>query len=133
MEDASTFVTKRREHRSALVGRDTNYFLMERAVVVSQLTKYYLLGNIRRAWIHPITPKPHPDIKVKTCGILIADVHYYIIYTQLLIFVDINECELNTDGCSDYCVNQEGSFICTCALGYRLDADSKTCIGKNHC
>ena len=44
--------------------------------------------------------------------------------------IDIDECVANTDGCSQVCNNNMGSFTCGCNLGYRLDTDGRTCIGK---
>ena len=43
----------------------------------------------------------------------------------------MDECtNVTISGCSDICVNTIGSFVCTCPLGYELDSDEKTCIGK---
>lgn len=39
-----------------------------------------------------------------------------------------DECEEHTDGCSDVCVNTEGSFYCECFAGSILQADNKTCL-----
>ena len=44
---------------------------------------------------------------------------------------DINECQINTDGCEDHpnqnCVNTDGSFFCDCYLDYSRDVSGK-CI-----
>ena len=43
---------------------------------------------------------------------------------------DINECDEGIDGCDHNCTNTEGSFECTCDIGYKLDSNSSTCLGK---
>ena len=43
----------------------------------------------------------------------------------------MDECtNVTNNGCSDLCVNTIGSFLCTCPLGYELNSDERTCIGK---
>ena len=44
---------------------------------------------------------------------------------------DINECATNNGGCGagGSCTNTEGSFTCTCQLGYTYDRT--TCKGKS--
>ena len=47
------------------------------------------------------------------------------------MFSDIDECEEGTDNCDDdngTCINNEGSFECTCNTGY--SGDGVTCEGK---
>ena len=43
---------------------------------------------------------------------------------------DINECANNSGGCSDGCVNNEGSYYCDCPIGYELSDDKKNCVGE---
>ena len=43
---------------------------------------------------------------------------------------DIDECQEDTDGCSQLCIDNDGSFTCSCNSGYRLKSDKKTCEGK---
>lgn len=43
---------------------------------------------------------------------------------------DINECNLNTDGCEKYCHNLIGSYYCSCQVGYQLGPDLHACVGK---
>ena len=58
----------------------------------------------------------------------------YIILTLILIydFLEIDECSLGTDNCDfqAICINSEGSFTCTCGLGYSGDGES--CEGNDH-
>ena len=42
---------------------------------------------------------------------------------------DINECELDTDGCSHNCTNTVGSFFCWCPEGLKIGDDGLTCEG----
>ncbi|XP_059160605.1 uncharacterized protein LOC131944081 [Physella acuta] len=47
--------------------------------------------------------------------------------------VDIDECNVSSP-CSQVCSNTEGSFVCSCQSGYRLDtAEKKTCLEINEC
>ena len=48
-----------------------------------------------------------------------------------LNYQDINECEENTDGCSQNCRNTPGSFRCGCNPGFELIIDDRTCRGKH--
>ena len=43
--------------------------------------------------------------------------------------LDIDECALGTDTCSQICRDTDGSYRCECNSGYALDADGRTCNG----
>ncbi|KAK6042873.1 calcium binding EGF domain protein, partial [Cooperia oncophora] len=47
--------------------------------------------------------------------------------------IDINECELWTGGdtelCMGTCINTNGSYLCTCPPGYKIQPDGRTCVG----
>ena len=43
---------------------------------------------------------------------------------------DINECEEQTDRCTQDCTNSAGSYTCSCDSGYRLQSDGFSCNGK---
>ena len=47
----------------------------------------------------------------------------------IMIFSDINECEVLNGGCQHTCVNTEGSYHCECLPGYMLANDGTTCTG----
>ena len=49
----------------------------------------------------------------------------YICYSS-----DIDECSEGTHNCSQICTDTDGSFMCGCNNGYRLDFDNVTCNGK---
>lgn len=45
-------------------------------------------------------------------------------YHYKLFFSDVNECNISADNCdpeNGACANTEGSFICTCNIGYTGD------------
>ena len=44
---------------------------------------------------------------------------------------DIDECSLDPSPCNQLCFDSEGSYECKCKIGFRLDADQKTCIGTS--
>ena len=43
---------------------------------------------------------------------------------------DIDECALDNGGCDHTCINDQGSYECTCNEGYLLNTeDGTTCTG----
>ena len=47
------------------------------------------------------------------------------------LFTDINECATNNAGCSQVCLNTEGSYCCNNYPGYDLGPNNHTCIGMS--
>ena len=47
-----------------------------------------------------------------------------------IIFADIDECQLQLDGCQQGCTNTAGSYTCSCQAGFELNADGFTCNGN---
>ena len=45
---------------------------------------------------------------------------------------DINECQHNNGNCDHSCTNTNGSYVCSCNMGYELSPDGHTCTGKQH-
>ena len=43
---------------------------------------------------------------------------------------DVIECTTGVDGCEQECHNSNGSYTCSCRLGYRLHSDGQQCIGE---
>ena len=43
---------------------------------------------------------------------------------------DINECITGTHLCTHNCTNSNGSYSCSCAIGYQLNIDGFQCDGK---
>ena len=45
-------------------------------------------------------------------------------------FIDIDECANNTlNLCEQTCINTQGSFMCACNTGFKLNSDETTCSG----
>ena len=42
---------------------------------------------------------------------------------------DVNECLDGTQLCAQTCVNTEGSYVCSCGTGYRLNDNGLNCSG----
>ena len=53
------------------------------------------------------------------------------LHTYSITFTDIDECVRGIDGCQHTCINNPGSFLCSCNTGYALASDGKDCFGKN--
>ena len=45
------------------------------------------------------------------------------------IIIDINECSEESHNCDQICTNTVGSFKCSCADGFKLSSDGRTCSG----
>jgi hypothetical protein len=60
---------------------------------------------------------------------LLSNYRLMITDIEVNISVDIDECTEGTSGCSHICSNTEGSYICSCQSGYRLDNDNHGCRG----
>ena len=66
---------------------------------------------------------------------LITIVHKYVITTCTqgifcnLKFLDKDECLSNNGGCAHNCTNYNGTYGCSCATGYTLSANGKSCTG----
>ena len=64
--------------------------------------------------------------KLNYCIVLdVAD----IICFRFFISLDIIECDVLIGGCSHYCNNTDGSYYCSCPVGYEL-TDQQLCKGK---
>lgn len=44
--------------------------------------------------------------------------------------LDVDECSTMNGGCQDICNNTEGSYFCTCAIGYQLTQNNRGCEGN---
>ena len=53
-----------------------------------------------------------------------------IIYIDIDIITDINECLDHNGTCSHDCINTEGSYYCECFAGYILQPNKYDCEGK---
>ncbi|XP_077866746.1 uncharacterized protein LOC144355229 [Saccoglossus kowalevskii] len=52
---------------------------------------------------------------------------------QLTNSADKNECVDNNGGCDHNCGNTDGSFVCSCDVGYALGSDGLSCSDVNEC
>ena len=48
----------------------------------------------------------------------------------IIIYIDINECAEDTDGCAQTCTDTDGSYTCFCDVGYQLANDGHGCDGE---
>lgn len=61
---------------------------------------------------------------------MLTSVNCFTCYTHIITLIaDIDECAEGTSGCSNFCVNDPGSFHCDCPLGFELGDDGLTCQG----
>lgn len=42
---------------------------------------------------------------------------------------DINECDNVNGGCEQNCINDDGSYTCSCSPGFHLSTDLQNCTG----
>ncbi|XP_078387087.1 oncoprotein-induced transcript 3 protein [Cetorhinus maximus] len=47
--------------------------------------------------------------------------------------LDVNECEVKNGGCSEVCINLQGSFRCECGIGRSLGSNAVTCEDIEGC
>ena len=60
-------------------------------------------------------------------------VQVIVLFKDIITFyVDIEECLLDTDNCTQQCTNTDGSYYCSCYTGYISNSSNNhTCIGYN--
>ncbi len=46
--------------------------------------------------------------------------------------LDTNECLNQNGGCEHSCTDTEGSYECSCEMGYALKEDQHSCQGMNY-
>ena len=46
---------------------------------------------------------------------------------------DRDECALGMSSCNQICTNTNGSYVCTCYLGYQISPSNPTCVGEPLC
>ena len=48
-------------------------------------------------------------------------------------YTDINECAASPSPCEHRCINNPGSYECSCNIGYELHNDQENCFGMHVC
>ena len=74
-------------------------------------------------------------VKLRPCGRPVACAtlsYHYLTFTiyHCRFFVDIDECAKDSSLCQFTCANTDGSYVCSCPVGYVLRSDKRTCTGK---
>ena len=61
------------------------------------------------------------------------DLHGFGVETRcvLLMYPDVDECLTRNGGCSDRCINTEGSYKCACGVESVLGPDGRICKGTD--
>ena len=54
-----------------------------------------------------------------------------MIFVVIYYTLDVNECTDNNGDCEQICVNNEGSYSCSCKNGYSLNSNGRNCSGNN--
>ena len=49
------------------------------------------------------------------------------------IHIDIDECATDNGGCEQICINNVGSYECSCTAGYTMKSDGYNCAGTVLC
>ena len=56
-------------------------------------------------------------------------------FVYCILISDIDECSNSTslrlNNCDQMCINEKGSYYCTCNDGYYLGSDKASCLGAN--
>ena len=53
-----------------------------------------------------------------------------MMYLLSIVCTDINECATNNGNCAQNCSNTVGSYLCSCGVGYIINANNRTCTGE---
>ena len=51
----------------------------------------------------------------------------------MVIILDVDECAEDLDGCAQTCMNEVGSYSCSCLSGYQLASDRHGCVDVDEC
>ena len=66
----------------------------------------------------------------QNCGKHYQFLYNYNVNLLIICLLDIDECASeDTHNCEHTCVNTEGSHVCRCDDGYRLESDGYSCAG----
>ena len=94
------------------------------------------------SWICPNLPTiARPRVVIVTHSIVfshheqLSNKKSLILYSNNILFIDVNECSGDVCGENTDCENTMGSYICTCKSGYAR-RNMTSCLGKgsvNYC
>ena len=67
----------------------------------------------------------------KSVLVIDCEIKFFIFINSNLgcLHADIYECAINNGGCSQVCLNTEGSYIFNCYPGYEFGSNDHTCNG----
>ena len=88
-----------------------------------------------------------PILMEATCAVATLDTKYLqtigpvLVSTQKITCMcflvckstDRDECALGMSGCNQICTNTNGSYVCSCYLGYQISPSNPTCVGEPLC
>ncbi len=49
--------------------------------------------------------------------------------SRIDVYIHVDQDECQNDPCEQVCINNEGSFTCSCNTGYELQEDRSSCEG----
>ena len=52
-------------------------------------------------------------------------------YIHMHYGTDRDECALGISGCNQNCTNTNGSYMCSCRLGYQISLNNRICVGES--
>lgn len=112
---AINFVTIRKEVIPADAVKAIIWMLAERTVMVS-------------LFIHELHLRDNNNRATKLLGAF--NVNEFWIDSKNNFILDIDECASPFHGCAQLCNNTIGGYFCTCAKGYNMTTNNRTCESK---
>ncbi len=102
--------------------------LVHSSVSVKEDGSWTLMRNPVMVTFHLLVPK----VDASVCFPCLALIYSKTTFPHVWIVSDVDECAENNGGCSQLCINTEGSFECSCTSGYELHTDNVTCLGEKN-
>ena len=89
--------------------------------------------EVAMSWLMTIKPVQVNSMILSAYGYITISITWSITIAMYVIFcwfyLDIDECKFNNGGCEHNCTNNNGSFFCTCLVGYKFKKDNLSCAG----
>ena len=81
-------------------------------------------------WVREYIPSVHDTMTLN--GSIITNIYMHMCSFMCTTshHTDIDECTQGVRGCNQYCTNTNGSYVCSCYVGYQISSDNRTCVGK---